>query len=64
VKVSPQQMRAAIESLPFEVPKLTAVALSSMTAQDFASRLERALTRSEQARLIEGTATRIEDERS
>jgi hypothetical protein len=57
-------MRAAIESLPFEVPKLTAVALSSMTAQDFASRLERALTHSEQARLIEGTATRIEDERS
>ena len=61
VKVSAQQMRAAIESLPFEVPKLTAVALSSMTAQDFASRLERTLTRSEGARLIEGTAIRVED---
>jgi hypothetical protein len=54
LKVSPQQMRAAIESLPFEAPKLTAIALSSMTAQDFASRLDRAVERSEKARLIEG----------
>jgi hypothetical protein len=48
------RMRAAIEALPFEAPKLTAVALSSMTAEDFASRLERALQRSNGARLIEG----------
>jgi hypothetical protein len=48
------RMRAAIEALPFEAPKLTAVALSSMTAEDFASRLERALQRSTGARLIEG----------
>ncbi len=51
VKVSPQQMRAAIEALPFEAPKLTAVALASMTAQDFASRLERCLQRSNGARV-------------
>jgi hypothetical protein len=50
VKLSPQQMRAMIELLPFHAPKLTAVALSSMTAQDFASRLERALQRSDAVR--------------
>jgi hypothetical protein len=50
VKVSPQQMRAAIEALPFESPKLTAMALASMTAEDFAARLERALERSASVR--------------
>jgi hypothetical protein len=59
VKVSAQQMRVAIESLPYEQPKLTAIALSSMTAQDFASRLERAQQRSDAVRfpkLIEARA--------
>jgi hypothetical protein len=52
-------MRAAIDGLPFEAPKLTAVALASITAQDFASRLERALQRSDAVRfpkLIEARA--------
>ena len=39
---------AAIEALPFEHPKLSAMAVN-----DFASRLERALQRSERAKLIE-----------
>jgi hypothetical protein len=59
VKVSAQQMRAAIESLPYENPKLSAVAIASMNERDFASRLERAIARSDGARvpkLIEARA--------
>jgi hypothetical protein len=37
-------MRAAIEVLPFQSPKLSATAV--LTVDDFASRLERAITRS------------------
>ncbi len=48
------RMRAAIEALPFEEPKLTAVAVGSLRGEDFYTRLERALRRSDAARLIEG----------
>jgi hypothetical protein len=34
LKASSQQIRAAIEALPFESPKLTAVALASMSGGD------------------------------
>ena len=61
LKASPQQMRAAIESLPYENPKLSEVAVGHLTAQDFYSRLERAINRSERARLIDGRAIGIED---
>ena len=40
------RMRAAIECLPFENPKVSAVAISHMDGQDFASALERAIERS------------------
>src|SRR5215471_18692131 len=46
IVLSPQQMRAAIECLQFEVPKVSAVAVSHMTGNDFASALERAIQRS------------------
>ena len=59
VKVSPQQMRAAIEALPFEAPKLQSVGVGYIDGTAFADRLERALRRSDGARLIEG---RAEDE--
>jgi hypothetical protein len=48
IVLSPQQMRAAIECLQFEVPKVSAVAVSHMNGQDFASALERAIMRSKQ----------------
>jgi acyl-CoA reductase-like NAD-dependent aldehyde dehydrogenase len=53
-KPTAAQMRAATESLPYENPKLSAVAVGHLTGEDFYSRLERALQRSERARLIEG----------
>jgi hypothetical protein len=48
------RMRAAIEAAPYEHPKLSAVAVGTLTSQDFASRLDRALERSDRAKLIEG----------
>jgi hypothetical protein len=54
-------MRAAIECLPFESPKLVGVGVGYLNAQDFASKLERALQRSDAARfpkLIEARAER------
>jgi hypothetical protein len=60
VKVSPQQMRAAIESLPYENPKLSAVAFASMNERSFATRLERAIERSNGVRLIEAKAIEVE----
>ena len=44
--LSPQQFRAAVERLQFEVPKVSAVAISHMNGNDFASALDRAISRS------------------
>jgi hypothetical protein len=61
VKLSPQQMRAMVELLPFHAPKLSNVAHGYLTGNDFPSRLERCIERSERARLIEGTVIEVED---
>jgi hypothetical protein len=60
VKLSPQQMRAMVELLPFHAPKLSSVGVGFLSANDFASRLDRAIDRSDKARLIEGHAIRDE----
>lgn len=61
LKVSPQQMRAAIESLPYENPKLSAMAITAMTGNDFARALDRAIDRSNKARVIEHRAIELRD---
>jgi hypothetical protein len=52
--------RAAIECLPFEEPKLSAMAVTAMDPNSFARALDRAIERSNGARLIEGHAIRDE----
>jgi hypothetical protein len=46
IVLSPQQMRAAIESLPYETPKLSAAAIGHFEGKTFAEALERAIERS------------------
>ena len=46
------RLRAAIEALPFEAPKLSAVATTTMNGADFATMLERAIERSGRAREV------------
>jgi hypothetical protein len=58
---TPVRMRAAIEALAFENPRLSAVGVGYLTGDTFAERLERAINRSEHARLIEGRAFEVED---
>jgi hypothetical protein len=57
IVLSPQQMRAAIECLQFEVPKVSAVAVTHMDGSDFASALERAIERSKGPVLLNSPKT-------
>jgi len=56
-------MRAAIEAMPHEHPRLGAIATANMNGHDFASMLERAIERSGKAPLvIEAAAQHPSDE--
>jgi hypothetical protein len=50
----PVRIRCATEALPYENPKLSAVAVGYMSADSFAARLDRAIMRS--GKLIEAKA--------
>jgi hypothetical protein len=54
------RMRAAIEALPFETPRVSAVAVGYLTANDLATRLDRAIKASNRAKLIEAHVIRDE----
>jgi hypothetical protein len=55
------RIRAAVEALPYENPRLTAVAVGRLTGEDFATRLDRAVEASNRAKLIEGRVIERED---
>jgi len=57
------RIRAAVEALPYENPKLSAVAVGYLSADDFATRLERAIARANGAKLIEARAIEVDRER-
>jgi len=60
-KLSREQMRMLIELLPYYAPKLTAIAVGTLNRQDFYTRLDRAVERSERAKLIDARAIEVEE---
>jgi hypothetical protein len=48
----PVRIRCAAEALPYENPKLSAMAVTSLTANDFAAALDRAIARSGKVPLL------------
>jgi hypothetical protein len=58
---TPVRMRAAIEALSFENPKLSAVGVGYINNDTFAQRLDRAILRSEAAKLIEGSVVEVDE---
>ena len=59
VQLTPQQMRAAIESLPYETPKLSATAIATMDGKTFAEALDRAIERSRGPALLNGPVEQL-----
>jgi hypothetical protein len=58
---TPTRMRAAIEALPFENPKLSAAAIGHFDGQTFAEALERCIERSKSVPLLNGPTIEHEE---
>ena len=59
-----KRIRAATEALPHESPRMSAVSVGYYTGNDFATRLDRCIDRSERAKLIEGRVIERDDRSS
>ena len=55
----PVRMRAAIECLPFENPKLSATAIATMDGKSFAEALDRCIERSKGPPLLNGPVEQL-----
>lgn len=63
VRLTPQQMRAAMAALPFEAPKLSAVSVGYFTGDNFAAQLEQQIRYSQhRLKLIEVQPVAQEDD--
>ena len=61
IKLTPQQARCAIESLPYETPKLSAAAIATMDGKSFAEALDRAIERSKSSPLLNAPTIELVD---
>src|SRR6516162_2154670 len=61
IKLTPQQARCAIESLPYETPKLSATAIATMDGKSFAEALDRAIERSKSPPMLNAPTTELVD---
>ena len=59
---TPVRMRAAIEALQFQNPKLSPVGVGYLDNNTFAERLDRAIDASNRAKVIEGTVIESEND--
>jgi|SRR5262249_22944844 len=53
------RVRCAVEALPYENPKLSATAITSMDGKSFADALERAIARSQSPALLNGPVVHL-----
>ena len=55
------RIRCAVEALPYENPRMSAVSVGYYTGNTFAERLDRAIDASNRAKVIEGRVIELED---
>src|SRR5262245_57282087 len=60
MEATPTRMRAAIECLPFENPKLSATAIAALDGQTFAEALERCIERSKSPPMLNAPTFEID----
>ena len=61
MEATPTRMRAAIECLPFENPKLSATAIATLDGKSFADALDRAIERSKSPPMLNAPTIELVD---